>query len=73
MPLAKFVLLLIIVVSAAGLTVAFGTLMAGLLNVSPSMALATFMPLAALAYIVWRVISDRLSNAEDDKYDQIQR
>lgn len=31
-----------------------------------------FIPVAIVGYIVWRIISERLQNAEDDYYDNIE-
>jgi membrane protein implicated in regulation of membrane protease activity len=71
MPLDKFVLLLVIVVAAAGLTVWVAAMALAAFQV-PGAGLA-FIPAALVAYVVWRVIADRLKNAEDDHYDKIEK
>lgn len=72
MPLDKFVLLLVIVVVAAAITVWVGTLAAASMQVG-GLTWLVFIPVSLVAYVVWRVISDRLSNREDDHYDNIKK
>ena len=68
MPLDKLVLILVCVIIAAAGTVWLGALVAATIEV-PSVAWAAFIPAALVAYVVWRVIVERLSNSEDDHYD----
>ena len=72
MPLDKFVLLLVIVVAAAGLTVWIGAMVAATMQIGGAGWLV-FIPAALVAYVVWRVIAERLSNSEDDHYDHIEK
>ncbi len=71
MPLDKLVLILVIVITAAGVTVWLGALLLASFQI-PGAGLA-LIPAALVAYIVWRVIADRLGNAEDDHYDEIEK
>ncbi len=71
MPLDKFVLILVAVIAAAGLTVWVGTLVAA--SVQMPVGWLMFIPLALIAYVVWRVIADRIGNREDDHYDGIEK
>lgn len=71
MPLDKLVLILVVVTVAAGLTIWLGVfLMAALQIPGGSLVL---IPAALVGYVVWRVIADRLGNAEDDHYDNIKK
>lgn len=70
MPLDRFVLILVGVVAAAGVTVALLVFAAGAV-LSLGLALAAAIPVGLVAYVVLRVISDRLREAKDDPYDRI--
>lgn len=72
MPLDRFVLILVIAMAAAGITVWVGTLVAATVAV-PGFGLLLTIPAALLAFIVWRVVAQRLNNSEDDHYDRIDR
>ncbi|MGB0660282.1 MAG: hypothetical protein ACPGNV_08875 [Mangrovicoccus sp.] len=72
MPLDKFVLLLVVVLVAAGVTVAGAVFIAAAFQV-PLVGLAALVPVLLLAYIALRVISDRLRNREDDHYDRVEK
>jgi len=72
MPLDKLVLILMIVIIAAGVTVWLGTLAVAAFQFGGPGWLV-FVPAALVAYVVWRVIADRIGNAEDDHYDRIQK
>lgn len=72
MPLDKLVLILICVIAAAGLTVWIGAMAAAALQM-PGFAWLFVLPAALVGYIVWRVIADRITNSEDDHYDQIEK
>lgn len=72
MPLDRLMLILVIVIAAAGATVWVGSLFLAA-TVSPASALAIAIPTALVAYIVWRVVAERLGNAEDDHYDGIEK
>lgn len=71
MPLDKFVLILVLVILAAGVTVWLAALLLASFQI-PGAGLA-LIPAALVAYVVWRVISDRLRSAEDDHYDNIEK
>ncbi|SEM67626.1 hypothetical protein [Palleronia pelagia] len=71
MPLDKFVLILVIVVFAAGLTIWLGSMIVAGLHAP--LALTLLIPAALVLYVVWRVIAQRLSSHEDDHYDQTPR
>jgi len=71
MPLDKFVLLLVLVIAAAAVTVWVAGL--ALAAIQVPWAGAVFIPAALVAYVVWRVVADRLRNREDDHYDQIDK
>lgn len=73
MPLDKLVLIVVIVIAAAGATVWIGTLLAASLAISPAVALSFLIPVGGVAYVAWRVIGDRINNSEDDHYDRIEK
>ena len=72
MPLEKLVLILVVVIGAAGVTVWLATLAFAALQFGPPVRLV-FIPAALVGYVVWRVVADRLGNAEDDHYDRIEK
>ncbi|SMY07891.1 hypothetical protein [Flavimaricola marinus] len=72
MPLERLMLILVIVVAAAGATIWVGSILVAS-TVSPGGALAIAIPTALVAYIIWRVIAERLGNDEDDHYDRIEK
>ena len=69
MPLDRLVLVLVIVVAAAGATVWLGALIAA--SVSIPFGWLGIVPAALVVYVGWRVIAERL--AEKDDYDGIER
>ncbi|WP_298491490.1 hypothetical protein [uncultured Maritimibacter sp.] len=71
MPLDKFVLILVIVIAAAGATVWIGTLVAA--STQMPLGWLAIVPVVLVVTILWRVIADRLSNREDDHYDRIEK
>lgn len=71
MPLDKFVLILVIVIAAAGLTVWVGTMVVASFQLTGGWLV--FIPAALVAYVVWRVIAERLRNRDDDHYDRIEK
>jgi hypothetical protein len=71
MPLEKFVLILVIVITAAGVTVWIATMVAA--AVQFPLGWFAVIPAMLVAYVVWRVIADRLGNAEDDRYDRMDK
>ena len=71
MPLDRLVLILVIVVAAAGATLWLaGFLMAA---VQVPFAWVAIIPLALAVWIGWRVIADRVTSKEDDHYDRTPR
>ena len=73
MPLDRFVLLIIVVLAAAAATIWIGAVLLTGWQVSPVAALAVAIPTGLVAYIIARVIADRLGNREDDHYDRIEK
>ncbi len=69
MPLDRLVLILFIVLLAAGATIWLGAIVATSVAV-PFGALA-LIPVLPVAYIVWRVVSERMRDARDDPYDKM--
>lgn len=72
MPLSRFVLIVVIVISAAALTVALGVLIAASFEL-PAIGLAVAIPVALVGYVLVRVIADRVQSREDGHYDRIER
>ena len=74
MPLDRFVLILVAVIAAAGVTVLFGAWVMAALEFPRAGALA-LIPLALAAYVAVRVIGDRLKEraAEGDRYEGDER
>jgi len=72
MPLDKFVLMLVVVIAAAGATVWLAGLLVATFEV-PVVGWALVIPAGLVGYVAWRVIADRLGNAEDDHYDRIEK
>lgn len=70
MPLDRLVLIIVIVLAAAGLTVWVGAWLAASF-VTP-LAWLVAVPFLLAAYILIRVISDRVSSSEDDHYDRME-
>jgi membrane protein implicated in regulation of membrane protease activity len=71
MPLDKLVLILVVVIGAGAVTVWLGVLVASAVQFPFGWFAA--IPAVLAAYLAWRVISDRLRNAEDDHYDRIEK
>lgn len=71
MPLDKFVLILVAVIAAAGLTIWLATLVAA--SVAMPLGWAMLVPALLVAYVLWRVIAERRANKEDDHYDRIDK
>jgi membrane protein implicated in regulation of membrane protease activity len=71
MPLDRFVLILVVVIAAAGVTVALGTWIAA--SVSVPLGWAGVIPVVLVLYVAWRVLAERLSNRDDDHYDRIEK
>ena len=72
MPLDRFVLIVVVALAAAGVTVFMAAL--GLSAVQmPGLGLGVAALLALVAYVLVRVISDRMRSAEDDRYDRVEK
>ena len=72
MPLDKLVLIIVCVVAAAGATVWIGTLLLASTQLPPVAGLAILSIVTLCAYIAWRVISERVTNKDDDHYDRFE-
>lgn len=70
MPLDRLVLILVIVIAAAAATV----WLAAIIAASAMMPIGAFalIPGLLVAYVVWRVVADRLGNDDDDHYDEME-
>ena len=71
MPLDRLVLILVIVVVAAMATVWIGATVAA--SVAFPAGGLLLIPAALVAYVVVRVIAERLRNRDDDHYDRMGR
>lgn len=69
MPLDRFVLILVCVIAAAGVTVWLAALVAAAFQV-PVVA-TVLVPIVLAAYVLWRVIAERVGNKEEDHYDRM--
>ncbi|TYB87738.1 hypothetical protein [Oceaniovalibus sp. ACAM 378] len=72
MPLERLALILVCVVVAAGLTIWSAALFIAAVQL-PVPGFLVLIPALLVGWIVFRVIADRLSNAEDDHYDKIEK
>lgn len=72
MPLDKFVLILVCVAAAAGVTVWIATMVAAAVQF-PFPGWLILVPVALIGYVIWRVVADRIGSEEDDHYDNIDR
>ncbi len=71
MKLDKLVLIIVVVLGAVVVTAWASSLAIAALAVP--YAWLALVPAAIVGYIAWRVIEDRLSSAEDDHYDRIEK
>lgn len=71
MKLDRFVLIVVVVLGAALATVWLVSLL--LAAVAVPFGWLAVIPAALVGYIVWRVLDERLHNAEDDHYDRIEK
>ena len=72
MSLDRLVLILILVTVAAGLTVFVASFLAAAIEL-PALGMAVSIPILLVGYVLWRVIADRLTSREDDRYDHVDR
>ncbi|GGD29216.1 hypothetical protein [Sinisalibacter lacisalsi] len=71
MPIDKFVLILVVVIAAAGITVWIATMVAA--AVQFPLGWFVVIPVMLVAYVAWRVIAERLANTDDDHYDRMDK
>lgn len=69
MPLDRFVLIIAVVIIAAGATIWLGATVAAAFALP--MGWLAIVPVAIAAYVLWRVVSDRVTSREDDHYDRM--
>jgi membrane protein implicated in regulation of membrane protease activity len=69
MSLDKLVLILVCVIGAAGATLWLGSLLFAAWNV-PFLGFA-LIPVGLVAYVIVRVIRERLGNGSEDHYDEM--
>lgn len=70
MPLDRFVLIIVCVIAAAGATIWLGVMLMATFTVP--YAGVVFLPAALVAYVLWRVLSERLGNKTEDHYDRME-
>ncbi|MCB1329667.1 MAG: hypothetical protein KDK28_09555 [Maritimibacter sp.] len=71
MKLDNLVLIIVIVLGATLLSFWLASLLFAALAVP--IAWLAILPAALVGYIAWRVLEERLTNAEDDHYDRIEK
>ncbi|MEJ2022280.1 MAG: hypothetical protein P8X43_09655 [Maritimibacter sp.] len=71
MPLDRLVLIIIALLAGIGVVIWLGAVVVSAL--APPVGWLALLPAALLLYILWRVISERLSNSDDDHYDRIEK
>ncbi|MFT4961211.1 MAG: hypothetical protein ACI92Z_002299 [Paracoccaceae bacterium] len=69
MPIDKFVLILISVIAAAGVTIWISSFI--VVAVEIPYAWIGLIPVMLAGYVLWRVISERVNSAEDTHYDEM--
>ncbi len=69
MPIDKLVLILVVVIAAAGATIWLGIMIAAAIQVPFGWLI--LIPAALIGYIVFRVLAERIGNAEEDHYDKM--
>lgn len=69
MPLDRMILILIAVIASAGATIWLASIALVSFGVSGWIGFGLAMPTLLIGYIIWRVISERLNNTDDDHYD----
>ena len=71
MPLERLVLIIVIVLAAAGLTVLAGAFIVSAVALPAWATLAAAIPVSLVLYIVARAIAERLGSRDDDRYDKM--
>ena len=72
MPLDRLVLIIVCVIAAALATVYVGVALLSATRMPTPLGLAVLSVIALCAYVLWRVISERLNNKDDDHYDRFE-
>lgn len=72
MPLDRLILILVVVIAAAAVTVWGGVALLAGFAVNPIIGIGILSILALGAYIVFRVVSERLNNPDEDHYDNME-
>lgn len=71
MKLDKLVLIIVVVLGAVVVSFWLASLVLAALSIP--MAWLALLPALLAGYIAWRVVEDRLTSAEDDHYDRIEK
>ncbi|CTQ31843.1 hypothetical protein [Jannaschia rubra] len=69
MPLDRLVLILFIVICAAGATIWLAAIV--MASFTLPFGMVALIPALLVIYVLWRVIADRLRSGEDDHYDRM--
>ena len=69
MPLDKLVLIIVCVLAAAAATIWLGVAIAAALSLP--FGWLVVIPASLIAYVVYRVIAERLGNPDEDHYDRM--
>ncbi len=72
MPLDRLVLIVVAVVAAAALTVWIAATLSAVLAF-PGWSMLALIPVALVAYVLVRVVAERVGSEEDDRYDRVER
>ncbi len=72
MPLEKLVLILVVVAAAAGATIWIGAALMTGFSINPMVGIGVLSILTLAAYLVFRVVSERLNSPDDDHYDNME-
>ena len=72
MPTEKYVLILVSVLAAAGVTVGIGIIISRGFDLT-TIGWVGLLPIFLGGYVIWRIISERLSNRDDDYYDHFRK
>lgn len=72
MPLDRLILILVVVIAAAAVTIWGGVALLAGLAVNPMIGIGILSILTLGAYIVFRVVSERLNNPDEDHYDNME-
>lgn len=71
MPLDRLVLIAVLIVAAGGAAAVVAATFIGALAFWPAGVLI-LVPFAFVAYVIWRVVSERLGDPADRSYDNIE-